>query len=99
MFYPTIAYLISHLTVLVPGDVIGDKLNALAGTVQTDARLVGGTVFFISVIIAGIMRMVAFGSERRIALSNMALTAAVVGLIIMLLATVLYQALHTVLGG
>jgi hypothetical protein len=47
------------------------------------------TIFVICVIIAGIMRMVSFGNERRVAISNMALTAAVVGLVIALLALIL----------
>ncbi|HTK08592.1 MAG TPA: hypothetical protein VL485_15600 [Ktedonobacteraceae bacterium] len=46
-------------------------------------------LFVICVIVAGVMRMISFGNERRIALSNMALTAAVIGLVIVLLAVVL----------
>jgi hypothetical protein len=98
MFFLSIASLLSHLTVLVPHDQIGTALNKLATTAQQDATLVGGTVFLVSVVIAGVMRMVAFGSERRIAISNMALTSAVVGLVIMLLATVLHTALTQILG-
>lgn len=42
-------------------------------------------IFVICVIVAGVMRMISFGNERRIAVSNMALTAAVIGLVIVLL--------------
>ncbi|WP_220192300.1 hypothetical protein [Ktedonospora formicarum] len=44
------------------------------------------------------MRMVSFGSDRRVAMSNMALTAAVVGLVIMLLGTTLSKLLATAFG-
>lgn len=47
----------------------------------------GFTIFLIGIIAAGIMRILSFGSDRRIAMSNMALTAAVIGLIIILLGT------------
>jgi hypothetical protein len=75
------------------------KINALATKVKGIVLTVGGTIFLISVAVAGIMRMVAFGNERRVALSNMALTAAVVGLIIMLLSTTLDTFLRGVFGG
>lgn len=70
------------------------KLNAFATKIKGMVMVVGGTTFLISVAIAGIMRMVAFGNERRIALSNMALTAAVVGLVIMLLSTTIQTFLN-----
>ncbi|HLZ63272.1 MAG TPA: hypothetical protein VKR06_40585 [Ktedonosporobacter sp.] len=100
-----IVQVVPHVTTLLPlacnpgnGDDVGNMLNKLAGSIQNDARIVGFTVFIIAVIIAGIMRMVAFGSERRVALSNMALTAAVVGLGILLLAPVIQTALGNMLG-
>jgi hypothetical protein len=68
------------------GPDLTTMLNGLVGSIENLARTVGLAVFLVCVIIAGIMRMVAFGSERRIHLSNMALTAAVAGLVIMLLA-------------
>jgi hypothetical protein len=52
---------------------------------------IGGTAFVVSIAIAGVMRMTAYGNERRIALANMAMTAAVVGLVIMLLAQGTYS--------
>ncbi|HLI91054.1 MAG TPA: hypothetical protein VKV37_20350 [Ktedonobacteraceae bacterium] len=57
---------------------------------------IGGGIFVIGVSVAGIMRMVAFGSERRIATSNIALTAAVVGLVIMLLGSALLSVFQNV---
>jgi hypothetical protein len=71
-------------------------LAALVTFLQSFIFWMGLTVFLIGVAIAGIMRMVAFGSERRIATSNIALTAAVVGLVIMLLGSALLSALTTV---
>jgi hypothetical protein len=82
----SISFPLSSLLVMADDPL---KINALATKIKGIVMTVGGTIFLISVAIAGIMRMVAFGNERRVALSNMALTAAVVGLIIMLLATTL----------
>jgi hypothetical protein len=75
-----------------------DDLTNLAIFLQTFILGLGATIFVIGVAIAGIMRMVAFGSERRIATSNMALTAAVVGLIIMLIGAGLLTVLKSVFG-
>ena len=99
MFFLSIASLLSHLTVLVPHDQIGTDLTNLANTAEADAKIVGLAVFLVSVVIAGVMRMIAFGSERRIAVSNMALTSAVVGLVIMLVAGALQTAIQSGLGG
>ena len=100
-----VSHFISHLITLAPmaacpgADAVGKQLQTVAQSIQGDARLVGLTVFLIAVIVAGIMRMVAFGSERRVALSNMALTAAVVGLAIIFLAPVISTALSQMAGG
>jgi hypothetical protein len=94
MFTPLIT--LANLFVVI-GDVPA-QLNNLLNTINTGVTAVGATVFLISVAVAGIMRMVAFGSERRIALSNMALTAAVVGLVIMLLAGALHTFITTGIG-
>ncbi len=85
---------LTHVSLPIAALMAGDplpQLNKFVQQIETTVRIVGGTVFLIAVAIAGIMRMVAFGNERRVALSNMALTAAVVGLIIMLMATALSQ--------
>ncbi|GHO93654.1 hypothetical protein KSF_037020 [Reticulibacter mediterranei] len=92
---------LTHLThnLSIPlGALMADplpQLNNFIKQIRGTVTAVGGTIFLIAVAIAGIMRMVAFGNERRIALSNMALTAAVIGLIIMLMAT----ALSSFIGG
>ncbi len=70
-------------------------LQNLLDLVQSTALAIGGTTFVISVIVAGIMRMTSFANERRVSMSNMALTAAVVGLVIMVLST----AIHTFITG
>jgi type IV secretory pathway VirB2 component (pilin) len=83
---------LTHISLPIAALMANDplpQLNKFVQQIETTVRIVGGTVFLIAVAVAGIMRMVAFGNERRVALSNMALTAAVVGLIIMLMATAL----------
>jgi hypothetical protein len=53
--------------------------------VQNWLLALGATVFVIGVVVGGLMRITAFGSERRIAASNAALSCAVIGFIIILL--------------
>lgn len=71
---------------------LADAMNDIPqlDTFLTDTKTllitIGGVVFLICVAVAGIMRMISFGNERRIAISNMAITAAIVGLLIMGLA-------------
>jgi type IV secretory pathway VirB2 component (pilin) len=62
------------------------QLDTFLSNIQTLFKALGTTVFVVCVIIAGIMRMISGGNERRVALSNMAFTAAVIGLAIVLLA-------------
>jgi hypothetical protein len=61
---------------------IANFVNAIQGAITG----LGVAIFVIGVTIAGMMRMMSFGSERRIMVSNMAITAAIVGLAIMLMA-------------
>ncbi len=68
---------------------IANFVNAIQGAVTG----LGVAMFIIGVTIAGMMRMMSFGSERRIMVSNMAITAAIVGLAIMLMA----GGIHTLL--
>ena len=97
---------IPHISTLAPSaacaggtDPIGTVLQTTATSIQNDARIVGGIVFIICVIVAGIMRMIAFGSERRVAVSNMALTAAVVGLGIVILSPIMATTIAGWVGG
>ena len=63
-----------------------DPLNKLLGSIAATLWTVGGVLCVIGLIIGGIMRATAFGSERRIATSNVALSCAVLGFLIILLA-------------
>lgn len=63
------------------------ELTDFLNSIQILLQGLGATVFVICVIIAGLMRMLSGGNERRVAISNMAFTAAVVGLAIILLAS------------
>ncbi|SRR6266567_185681 len=71
------------------------QINNFVGTIQGTITGLGLALFIIGVTIAGMMRMMSFGSERRIMVSNMAITAAIVGLAIMLMATGIYNLLRT----
>jgi hypothetical protein len=66
------------------GNVLPQLYNFVILVRQVVTEL-GLIIFGIGIAIAGIMRMVSMGNERRVAMSNMALTAAVIGLVIVLL--------------
>ena len=66
-----------------------NTIETFLGNVQNWLFGLGVTVFAIGVIVGGLMRATAFGSERRIAASNAALSCAVIGFIIVLLSQVL----------
>ncbi len=62
------------------------ELTTFLGNLEIFAKDLGGAVFLLCVSFAAIMRMGAGSNERRVAASNMAFTAAVVGLVLLLLA-------------
>jgi hypothetical protein len=59
----------------------------------------GWVIFFIGISIAGIMRMISFGSVRKIEISNLAIAAAVIGLAIILGASGIASVITTAFGG
>ncbi len=68
---------------LLPMLPIGDPLQqseALATTLEQTVNFIAGVVFFISIAIGAMMRMTAWGNEQKIAISNRAFAAAIVGL-------------------
>ncbi len=84
----------AHALVPADGGNAFQELDTLAGAIKTFIIGLGVVAFFVGISVAAIMRMLAFGSERRVATSNMALSAAIVGIIIILLANAIFAALH-----
>src|SRR5262245_3223047 len=74
------------------------NLVNFANGVTSLIRFIAATIFFIGITIAGMLRMMAFGSDRRILLSNMALTSGLVGAIVIAMATVLQMFITNILG-
>jgi hypothetical protein len=79
---------------LILADVIGD-LEKLAGLIQGLVVDLGYIAITIGIVVAVIMRATAFGSERRIAISNAAIACAIVAALVLLLANPVYQWLST----
>ena len=67
-------------------NIAPDELKTFLKDIATTLWAVGGILCVIGLIVGGIMRATAFGSERRIATSNVALSCAVLGFLIILLA-------------
>jgi hypothetical protein len=78
-------------------EALQGSLQSFLGATQALLQTLGGSVCVIGIIIGGLMRATAFGSERRIAASNVALSCAVVGFIIVLLAGTVATALSSLL--
>jgi len=74
------------------------SLETLVTRIRDVIFYLGAIAFVVSVAVAGVMRMTSASNERRIAMSNMALTAAVIGLVIMLLAIGLQNFLINAVG-
>jgi len=74
------------------------EISAVVHSIMGIVVGITGAVFVICIVIAGLMRMLSFGNERRVAVSNMALTAAVVGLIIIMLAAAIQTWLSKIPG-
>ena len=71
------------------------QLYTFVQQMQAAIFYIGGFIFLIGIVLAGMMRMLSMGNERRVAMSNIALTAAVVGLVIMLMGNGLYSFFST----
>jgi hypothetical protein len=69
------------------------NLENFASNIQAFLRVFGVSVFICGISFGGILRMVAVGDENKIRISNQALLAAVAGLILILLAPGIANAL------
>ncbi len=74
--------------------IVRNGLNAIIGI----GRALGVAVAVHSIVMAGLIRMLSFGNERKIAESNSAIASAVMGLIIVLLSVVLGNDIVTWFG-
>src|SRR4051812_8104546 len=63
------------------------------GAVINILTALGVAIAVIGIVVGGLMRATAWGAEQRIAMSNKAITCAIVGLVIVLLAVTLGQAI------
>jgi F0F1-type ATP synthase membrane subunit a len=85
---------------LVPLDLgpAEQKLEAVFTNASNVLTTLGLSVCILGIIVGGLMRATAFGNERKIATSNVALSCAVVGFVIVLLASVLAQGIQGLVG-
>ena len=74
------------------------ELQTLFTNIQTILLTLGLSVCILGIIVGGLMRATAFGNERKIATSNVALSCAVVGFVIVLLSSVLANGIKGVIG-
>ena len=70
------------------------ELESLFSGASTVLTTLGLSICILGIIVGGLMRATAFGNERKIATSNVALSCAVVGFVIVLLANVLAGAIQ-----
>lgn len=75
-----------------------DAINNLLGHIQTLLQGVGLAICVIGIMVGGLMRATAFGNERKIATSNMALSCAVIGFVIVLVASTAGNTIQTFLA-
>ena len=73
-------------------------VSTLTGGIEMIIRILMGlgvAIAVIGIIVGGLMRATAWGSEQRIAMSNKAITCAVIGLVIVLLGVTLGNQIPT----
>jgi hypothetical protein len=73
-------------------------VSTLSGGIEMIVRILMGlgvAIAVIGIIVGGLMRATAWGSEQRIAMSNKAITCAVIGLVIVLLGVTLGNQIPT----
>lgn len=97
----TVVYLLSHsvtgvfsllglhtFSPIVLGDIggLGAEMTKFLDNVKGILSGIGASVAVIGIIVGGLTRASAFGSERKVAISNQAIACAIVGLVIVLIA-------------
>ncbi|MBO0783663.1 MAG: hypothetical protein J2P37_33035 [Ktedonobacteraceae bacterium] len=65
------------------------QLTAFVNSIMNLVRQIGLVIFIISISIAAMMRMMSFGGQQRIMFANLALTSAVIGLVVLALASII----------
>jgi hypothetical protein len=69
-------------------ETLQQELSSVISNVSNLLVGLGVAVCVLGIVIGGLMRATAFGNERKVAMSNAAIACAVVGLVIVLLASV-----------
>jgi len=86
-----------HVIAAAPGNSCADPfVSAVVGGLGTVINILMGlgiAIAVIGIVVGGLMRATAWGNEQRIAMSNKAITCAVVGLVIVLLGVTLGNAI------
>jgi hypothetical protein len=89
----------SHMftSVVLAADIggIGGMLKTFIGNVTDILKGLGVGVAGIGIIVGGLMRATAFGNERKVAISNQAIACAIVGLVIVLVASTVAAGMQT----
>ena len=74
-------------------------VNNILQAVETLLKGIGVAICVVGIMVGGLMRATAFGNERKVAISNQAIACAVIGLAIVLLATVAGPAVQSLING
>jgi xanthine/uracil permease len=93
--FPMLSYWTHVIAATPTADCTDQFVTALVGGLSTIITILMGlgvAIAVIGIIVGGLMRATAWGSEQRIAMSNKAITCAVVGLVIVLLGVTLGSA-------
>ncbi len=82
-----VLHFLSTFVVLADLGPLETELSSIISSVSTLLVGLGITVCVLGIVVGGLMRATAFGNERKVAMSNAAIACAVVGLVIVLLAS------------
>ncbi len=87
-----VSAVIGAFNVTITANCVDTFVTTLSGGIRMIIQILMGlgvAIAVIGIIVGGLMRATAWGSEQRIAMSNKAITCAVIGLVIVLLGVTL----------
>ena len=74
------------------------SLSSIITAVTDLLKGLGVAIAILGIMVGGLMRATAFGNERKVAISNQAIACAVIGLVIVLIASVAAAGVSTLVG-
>lgn len=97
-----LSFIIMNVSIMFKGLDLTPLQTSLSSIITSVTNLLKGlgvAVAVLGIMVGGLMRATAFGNERKVAISNQAIACAVIGLVIVLIASVAATGISGLVGG